>query len=58
MKAEYLHADFGLGLFINPPVIVVQSNSVVSRNVSLTEDFFPAGVNWKFHSTRPSFQRR
>jgi outer membrane immunogenic protein len=43
LKIEYLHADFGSGLFINPPVA-----NVVSRNVSLTEDFVRAGVNWKF----------
>src|SRR6185437_491694 len=44
LKIEYLHADFGTGLFINPPVVVGTSN-VVSRNVSLTEDFVRAGVN-------------
>jgi opacity protein-like surface antigen len=47
LKVEYLHADFGTGLFINPPVVVGKS-TVVSRNVSLTEDFVRAGVNWKF----------
>ncbi len=47
LKIEYLHADFGSGLFINPPV-VVGASTVVSRNVSLTEDFVRAGVNWKF----------
>jgi len=47
LKVEYLHADFGTGLFINPPVIV-GATTVVSRNVTLTEDFVRAGVNWKF----------
>jgi outer membrane immunogenic protein len=52
LKVEYLHANFGTGLFINPPVIVGNS-TVVSRNVSLTEDFVRAGVNWKF-ATAPA----
>ena len=51
MKVEYLHADFGTGLFINPPVIV-GATTVVSRNVTLTEDFVRAGVNWKFAGTQ------
>jgi outer membrane immunogenic protein len=50
LKVEYLHADFGTGLFINPPVIV-GATTVVSRNVTLTEDFVRAGVNWKFAGT-------
>jgi outer membrane immunogenic protein len=47
VKIEYLHADFGTGIFFNPPAIVGTGN-FVTRNVSLTEDFVRAGVNWKF----------
>jgi outer membrane immunogenic protein len=50
LKIEYLHADFGTGLFINPPVTVGTSN-FVSRDVSFTEDLLRVGVNWKFAGT-------
>lgn len=50
VKIEYLHADLGTGLFINPPVTVGASN-FVSRNVSLTEDLLRVGINWKFAGT-------
>jgi outer membrane immunogenic protein len=48
VKVEYLHADFGTGLFINPPV-VVGTTTINSRNVKLTDDIVRAGVNWKFN---------
>jgi outer membrane immunogenic protein len=46
-KLEYLHADFGTGTYINPPVVTAVSNAV-TRDVKLTDDIFRAGMNWKF----------
>jgi hypothetical protein len=43
-----LHADFGAGLFVSPP-IVVGRNTFDSRNVRLTDDIVRAGLNWKFN---------
>jgi outer membrane immunogenic protein len=48
-KVEYLHADFGTGLFISPPVALPGGGSIVSRNVRLTDDIVRAGLNWKFN---------
>jgi outer membrane immunogenic protein len=48
-KVEYLHADFGTGLFISPPVAVPGGGVVISRNVRLTDDIVRAGLNWKFN---------
>ena len=48
LKIEYLHADFGAGLFVSPP-IVVGRNTFDSRNVRLTDDIVRAGLNWKFN---------
>ena len=47
LKLEYLHADFGSALYIVPPV-TNGTNTIVTRAVSLTDDIFRAGVNWKF----------
>jgi outer membrane immunogenic protein len=47
-KVEYVHADFGTGLFINPPVALPGGGSIVSRNVRLSDDIVRAGLNWKF----------
>jgi outer membrane immunogenic protein len=48
LKLEYLHADFGTGLFINPSVRIGAA-TFNSRNVSLTDDIVRGGVNWKFN---------
>jgi outer membrane immunogenic protein len=47
LKLEYLHADFGTGLLINPPV-TISGDTFVSRNVSLTNNIIRFGLNWKF----------
>ena len=52
LKIEYLHADFGAGLFVSPP-IVVGRNTFDSRNVRLTDDIVRAGLNWKFQLVNP-----
>jgi outer membrane immunogenic protein len=46
-KLEYLHADFGGQLYINPPVVTV-AGTVVSRDVKLTDDMVRVGMNLKF----------
>jgi opacity protein-like surface antigen len=47
LKLEYLHADLGTGLLINPPV-TISGETFVSRNVRLTNDIIRVGLNWKF----------
>jgi outer membrane immunogenic protein len=47
-KLEYLHADFGTGRYVNPPVVTV-AGTVVTRDVRLTDDIFRAGMNLKFN---------
>lgn len=47
VKLEYLHANFGTGLLINPPV-TISGDTFVSRNVSLTNNIIRFGLNWKF----------
>jgi outer membrane immunogenic protein len=49
LKVEYLHADFGSGRFVDPPVVGPTSFTAVTRNVKLTDEIFRAGVNWKFN---------
>jgi outer membrane immunogenic protein len=49
LKVEYLHADFGTGRFIDPPVTGPTGGTAVTRNVKLTNEIFRAGVNWKFN---------
>ena len=46
-KLEYLYADFGTRTYIDPPVRIGSAN-VVSRDVSLSDNIFRAGINWKF----------
>jgi outer membrane immunogenic protein len=46
-KVEYLHADFGTSRYFVPPV-VIGTHTVVSRDVTLTDDIVRAGLNWKF----------
>lgn len=51
LKLEYLHADFGTGLLINPPVTVNTGSFIVhffSQEVRLTNDIIRVGLNWKF----------
>ncbi len=47
LKLEYLHADLGTGLLINPPV-TIDRDTFNSRNVRLTNDIIRVGLNWKF----------
>jgi outer membrane immunogenic protein len=47
-KLEYLHADFGTGQYINPPVVSVPAFNIVTRDVRLTDDMVRAGLNLKF----------
>lgn len=47
-KFEYLHADFGSSIYVNPPA-VVPNGTVNTRAVRLTDDMFRAGINWKFN---------
>jgi outer membrane immunogenic protein len=47
LKIEYLHADFGTGLFVSPPAVVAGA-LFDSRNVRLTDDIVRGGINWKF----------
>ena len=47
LKLEYLHADFGTGLFFSPPVLI-GGGIIDSRNVSLTNNIIRGGINWKF----------
>ena len=47
LKLEYLHADLGTGLLINPPV-TINRDTFNSRNVKLTDDIIRVGLNWKF----------
>jgi hypothetical protein len=48
LKLEYLHADLGTGLLINPPVMFSPGLTAVTRNVRLTNDIVRVGLNWKF----------
>jgi hypothetical protein len=44
---EYLHADFGGKLYINPSDTTV-AGTVVNRDVRLTDDMVGVGMNLKF----------
>jgi outer membrane immunogenic protein len=48
MKVEYLHADFGSRTYINPSILTPNNTTVVTRNVTLTNDLVRVGVNYKF----------
>jgi outer membrane immunogenic protein len=48
LKLEYLHADFGTGQYVNPPVVRA-GGTVVTRDVKLTDDMVRAGINLKFN---------
>ena len=49
VKIEYLHADFGTARYINPPVQGPAGGTIVTRDVSLTDDIVRGGVNWRFY---------
>jgi outer membrane immunogenic protein len=51
-KLEYLHADFGTGQYVNPPVVRA-GGTVVTRDVKLTDDMVRAGINLKFNLGGP-----
>ena len=46
-RAEYLHADFGTIKFINPSVVSPAGNTIVTRNVPVTDDLFRVGLNYR-----------
>jgi outer membrane immunogenic protein len=48
-KVEYLHADFGSTLYINPSV-AFPGLTVVTRETHLSDDMVRAGVNLKFNT--------
>jgi outer membrane immunogenic protein len=48
LKLEYLHADFGSSTYFNPSVQTAPGHTIVTRDVSLTNDIVRAGVNYKF----------
>jgi outer membrane immunogenic protein len=47
-KLEYLHADFGGELYVNPP-ITVATGTIATRDVRLTDDMVRVGMNLKFN---------
>jgi outer membrane immunogenic protein len=49
VKIEYLHADFGTGRYVDPPVTGPGGGTVVTRNVSLSDDIVRVGLNWRFN---------
>jgi len=60
VKLEYLHADFGTSRYIATPVdfrVGCLTQTVVSRDVKLSDDMVRVGVNWKFN-TDPMFASR
>jgi hypothetical protein len=48
-----MHADFGTGRYIDPQIVVAPGRTVVTRDVSLTDDLFRAGMNLKFNWGNP-----
>jgi outer membrane immunogenic protein len=48
LKVEYLHAEFGTSIYINPSVQEAPGRTIVTRDVPLTNDIVRAGVNYKF----------
>jgi outer membrane immunogenic protein len=48
VKLEYLHAGFDFRPYFVPP-ITIAGNTIVTRNVKLTDDIVRAGVNVKFN---------
>jgi outer membrane immunogenic protein len=57
LKLEYLHADFGTGRYINPPVTTPAGGTIVTRDVRLTDDIVRAGLNWRFNWSGPVVAR-
>jgi outer membrane immunogenic protein len=54
VKLEYLHADFGTSRYFGTPVNVQVSpfltQTIVSRDVKLSDDMVRVGVNWNFNT--------
>ena len=52
VKLEYLHAGFGTSRYIGTPVNLrigpFLTETIVSRDVKLSDDMVRVGVNWKF----------
>ena len=48
LKLEYLHDDFGNNVLISPFVTEPNGNTIVSRNVRLTNNLVRVGINWSF----------
>ncbi len=48
-KLEYLHADFGTKLYVNPQVTTAGGTIIATRDVKLTDDMVRAGMNLKFN---------
>ncbi len=49
LKLEYLHADYGTGQFVNPPVLTTAGSTVATRDVKLTNDMVRVGMNVLFN---------
>jgi outer membrane immunogenic protein len=56
VKLEYLHAGFESKQYIDPP-IVIGANTIVTRDVRLSDDMVRAGVNVKFNWDGPVVAR-
>jgi outer membrane immunogenic protein len=57
VKIEYLHADFGSRLYVDPPVVTPRGGTFVTRDVRLTDDIVRAGLNWRFNWGGPIVAR-
>jgi outer membrane immunogenic protein len=47
LKVEYLHADFGTGLFLSPPAVVARA-LFDGREVKFSDDIVRGGINLRF----------
>lgn len=55
-KLEYLHAGFGNKQYVNPPV-TIGGGTIVTRDVSLSDDMVRVGMNVKFNWGGPVVAR-